>query len=305
MLSSYIKQASGDAAPRDRPAQQQQQQPGTKYDAVTASRSILSSYLNIASDTGGTKRLMASDKSSGGRGGDLTAGHTSLTRGVGTGWRGLIGALDDDEYVNTAPVAGASNVRKSAFVIERATGDFDASSPGSVQSFRMPEPLYSPLTPTAYQPLHFHVGELDVSSATKPLSASIGMFRGSLASSDTQFGSKRVAFEPLLHVPPPQDSAIISATVQLQDRVHQLSKRCEDTEGAMLGLVQAHADEIIMIRAEGDMLATENTRLRLEGAQLQVRVSCSRFNGMCAKYGKRLHSTVTVSLRMLATHCSA
>jgi len=273
MLSSYIKQASGDAVPRDRPTQQQQQQHGTKYDAVTASRSILSSYMSIASDTGGVKRPMAADKSSGGGGGDLTAGHSSFSRGGGTGWRSLMGALDDDEFVNTAPVAGAANVRKSAAAImDHTAGDYDASSPGSVQSFRMPEPLYSPLTPTgtAYQPLRFHVGELDASSATKPLSASIGMFRGSFATSDAQFGTKRVAFEPLLHVPPPQDSAIISATEQLQQRVLQLTKRCDETESAMAGVIQGHADEVGLIRAEADAFATENSRLRLEVAELQV-----------------------------------
>jgi hypothetical protein len=136
----------------------------------------------------------------------------------------------------------------------------------------MPEPLYSPLTPSSSQPLRLHVGELDAPSATKPLLASIATFQDSLKFSDSHFTGKRVAFEPLQHVPPPQDSAIISATEQLQERVVQLTKRCEDHEGAIRGLIQAHADEISLIRAEADMFASENARLRLEVSELQARL---------------------------------
>jgi hypothetical protein len=257
MLSSFMKQASGDTAPIGNRANVLD---GTKYDAVTASRSILSSYLSIASETGGSKKP-AADYS---RGGEKTAGHNSFSRGSGAGWRNFVGAFDDDEFVNTAPVAGAANVRKSVPVVGHSNRD--TSSPASVQSFRMPEPLYSPVTPTSDQPLRLHLGELDDMSSTKPLSASIGVFRGSIQAAD----SKRVAFEPLRLQLPPQDSAIVMATEQLQDQVQQLTKRCEDTEGAMRGLIQAHADEISLIRAESDMLTSENSRLRVEVAELQA-----------------------------------
>jgi hypothetical protein len=267
MLSSYIKQATGDAA-HDKRAAQRPPNDG-KYDAVSASRSILSSYLSIASDTAVSKKQTSADQS---KGGDRTGGHHSFSRGDGTGWRHFVGAFDDDEFVNTAPVAGAHNVRKSTHVTGRISGDdVDASSPGSVQSFRMPEPLYSPLTPTTNQPLRLHLGELDEPSATKPLSASIGVFHGSLKAADAQFNSKRVVFEPLQHVPPPQDSAIIMATEQLQERVALLSKRCEEAEGTMRGLIQAHSEEMSLIRSEADMFASENDRLRREVAELQVR----------------------------------
>lgn len=266
MLSSFIKQASGEALPQDKRTQHIPHNNETSYDAVSASRSILSSYLSIASETGGGKKQVTADNF---RGGDRTAGHNSFSRGGGTGWRNVVGAFDDDEFVNTAPIPGAPNVRKSTHAIDRPTGD-DASSPGSIHSFRMPEPLYSPLTPTSNQPLRLHVGELDEPSATKPLSASIGKFHGSLKSVDSQLVNKRVAFEPLQHVPPPQDSAIITATEQLQERVAQLTKRCEDQEVAMRGLIQAHADEINLIRAEADMFASENSRLRLEVSELQA-----------------------------------
>lgn len=266
MLSSYIKQATGDAAHDKRATQRQPND--SKYDAVSASRSILSSYLSIASDTAVSKKQTSADQS---KGGDRTGGHHSFSRGGGTGWRHFVGAFDDDEFVNTAPVAGAQNVRKSVHVTERISGDADASSPGSVQSFRMPEPLYSPLTPTTNQPLRLHLGELDEPSATKPLSASIGVFHGSLKAADAQFNSKRVVFEPLQHVPPPQDSAIIMATEQLQERVALLTKRCEEAEGTMRGLIQAHSEEMNLIRSEADMFASENDRLRREVAELQVR----------------------------------
>jgi hypothetical protein len=264
MLSSFIKQASGDAAPQDKRAQQVQRNSDTGYDAVSASRSILSSYLSIASETGASKKQATTENF---RAVDRPGGHNSFSRGGGTGWRNFVGAFDDDEFVNTAPVAGAPNVRKSAQAVDRPTGD-DASSPGTSQSFRMPEPLYSPLTPTMNQPLRLHVGELEGSSATKPLSASIGVFHGSLRSADSPYISKRVAFEQ--HVPPPQDSAIITATEQLQERVVQLTKRCEEHESTMRGLIQAHTDEISLIRAEADMFASENTRLGLEVSELQA-----------------------------------
>lgn len=268
-----MKQASGDTAPIDNRTHMPD---GTKYDAVTASRSILSSYLSIASDTGGSKKP-AAEHARGGRGGDKTAGHNSFSRGNGAGWRHFVGAFDDDEFVNTAPVAGAPNVRKSVHVVDHSNRDTGTSSPASVQSFRMPEPLYSPLTPTSNQPLRLHLGELDDMTSTKPLSASIGVFRGSIQSAD----NKRVAFEPLYHELPPQDSAIVMATDQLQDQVRQLTKKCDDTEGAMRGLIQAHSDEISsiraeasneirLIRAESDMLSRENLRLREEVAELQA-----------------------------------
>jgi hypothetical protein len=298
MLSSFIKQASGEVEPHDKRAQQMQHNHDSKYDAVSASRSILSSYLSIASETGGTKKQTATDHV---RGGDRTAGHTSFSRSGGTGWRNFVGAFDDDEFVNTAPVGGAPNVRKSTHVVVRPAVEQDASSPDSVRSFRMPEPLYSPLTPSSNQPLRLHVGELDEPSATKPLSASIGMFHGSLKAPDSQFVSKRVAFEPLQHVPPAQDSAIIMATEQLQDRVAQLTKRCEDHEGAMRGLIQAHADEIGLIRAEADMFASENTRLRLEVSELQASVPAS-FEFL--DYSDHVRRMATQSLRMLETRCA-
>ncbi len=267
-----MKQASGDTqtAPIGNRAHLHD---GTKYDAVTASRSILSSYLSIASDTGGSKKP-AAEYARGGRGGEKTAGHNSFSRGSGAGWQNFVGAFDDDEFVNTAPVAGAANVRKSVYVVDHSNRD--TSSPSSLesaikntefQSFRMPEPLYSPLTPTSNQPLRLHLGELDDMPSTKPLSASIGVFRGSIKAAD----SKRVAFEPLRHQLPPLDSAIVMATEQLQDQVQQLTKKCDDTEGAMRGLIQAHSDEISLIRAESDMLSCENSRLRVEVAELQAR----------------------------------
>jgi hypothetical protein len=270
MLSSYIKQASGDTGtvPVDKRTQQHE---ATKYDAVSASRSILSSYLSIASDTGTVKKQVGVpvDHTVITKGGDRTGAHNSFSRGGGTGWRNFVGAFDDDEFVNTAPVAGAQNVRKSSHAIEHSSRDNDASSPSS-QLFRMPEPLYSPLSPTSNQPLRLHVGELDEPSATKQLSSSIGMFHSSIKAADAQFSSKRVSFEPLQHAPPPQDSAIIMATEHLQDRVQQLTKKCDDTEDAMRGLIQAHAVEISLIRAEVDMVTSENSRLRLEVAQLQA-----------------------------------
>jgi hypothetical protein len=262
-----MKQASegpGSTAGTDKRAQRHD---GTKYDAVSASRSILSSYLSIASDTGVGKNHAAANQSARG---DRTGGHNSFSRGGGTGWSNFVGAFDDDEFVNTAPVAGAQNVRKSAHVMDHSNRVDDASSPASVQSFRMPEPLYSPLSPSSNQPLRLHMGELDQPSATKPLSASIGMFRSSIKATDSQFASKRVVFEPLQHLPPPQDSAIITATEQLQDRVQQLTKKCEDTEDAMRGVIQAHADEIGSIRAEAETLSSDNSRLRIQMADLQA-----------------------------------
>ena len=264
MLSTYIRQASevpSNSAAMEKRAQQKDE---TKYDAVSASRSILSSYLSIAADTGAGKKHAAADQF------ERTSGHSSFSRVGGAGWRNFVGAFDDDEFVNTAPVAGAQNVRKSAHSMDHSNRADDAPSPGSAQSFRMPEPLYSPLTPTSDQPLRLHVGELDEPSATKPLSASIGMFRSSIKATAVQFESKRVVFEPLQHIPAPQDSAIILATEQLQDRVQQLTKKCEDTENAMRGLIQAHSDEIGLIRAEAELLSGENTRLKLEISDLQA-----------------------------------
>ncbi len=299
MLSSYIKQASGDAAPDKRAPPHQRQPTDSKYDAVSASRSILSSYLSIASDTAASKKQAAADQT---KGGDRTGGHHSFSRAGGTGWSNFVGAFDDDEFVNTAPVAGVHNVRKSTYVTDHTAGGVDASSPGSVQSFRMPEPLYSPLTPTTNQPLRLHLGELDESSATKPLSASIGMFHGSLKAADAQSNSKRVVFEPLQHVPPPQDSAIIIATEQLQERVLLLTKRCEDTENTMRSLIQAHSQETNLIRSEADMFASENARLRLEVAELQVHWHAAVRH---ATVSHDLNRTVTVHLWMLKKTCVA
>jgi hypothetical protein len=271
MLSSFIKQATGQSLPPEKVVQfPPSQQPQPKYDAVSASRSILSSYLSIASETTVSKKHPASEQA---RGDDRAVGNNSFSRGGGAGWRNFVGAFDDDEFVNTAPVAGAANVRKSTHVVERAAADCDVSSPGSVQSFHMPEPLYSPLTPSSNQPLLLHMNELEEASVSKPLSSSISMFHGSLKASDAALSSsKRVAFEPLRYVPPPQDSAIIKATEELQERVQQLTKQCEDSESAKRELVKSHAEEMNVMRAETECLFSENTRLRLELSELQVKI---------------------------------
>ena len=99
------------------------------------------------------------------------------------------------------------------------------------------------------------------------------MFHGSLKASDAALSSsKRVAFEPLRYVPPPQDSAIIKATEELQERVQQLTKQCEDSESAKRELVKSHAEEMNVMRGESERLFSENTRLRLELSELQVKI---------------------------------